>query len=65
MADEEMYCAVCETEMLFAAAPTGDEDCPELLCAGCGSAILIASVVVWGLPENRAPWSAPHQRRVA
>ncbi|GGJ84947.1 hypothetical protein GCM10010123_13270 [Pilimelia anulata] len=64
MANEEMYCAVCETEMVFAVAAAGDE-CPELLCAGCGTAIMIAPVVVWGFGARRAPWTAPHQRRAA
>ncbi|HEX5740817.1 MAG TPA: hypothetical protein VFY17_04590 [Pilimelia sp.] len=77
MADEEMYCAVCGTDRVFSTVrgadrkdgaavgePGGDDD-PELLCRGCGTVIMIAPVVVWGLGVRGPRWSAPHQRGAA
>jgi MinD superfamily P-loop ATPase len=68
MNDREMYCATCETETLFEAPPLvddHDEECPELLCTGCGTAILIAPVVVWSFTRPPGSRVAPHQRRAA
>ncbi len=67
MREREIYCATCQAEALFEVPPCQDdhEDCPELLCSGCGAAILIAplTVRVWWRP--RGTWQAPHQRRAA
>jgi hypothetical protein len=71
MADREMYCATCETEALFEVPPWLDEldehddDCPELICTGCGTAILMAPIVVWSFMRPRGAKVAPHQRRAA
>jgi hypothetical protein len=64
----ELYCATCRTETTFEAPPCEDvhDDCPELLCTGCGGAIVIAPVTVvraWLRPRNGH--IAPHQRRAA
>jgi hypothetical protein len=68
MSDREMYCATCEVETLFEAPPRSeeyDEECPELLCTGCGTAILIAPVVVWSFMRPGGARVAPQQRRAA
>ncbi|GAB3941785.1 hypothetical protein [Micromonospora vulcania] len=46
MSDRELYCDVCEGVTPFAAPPCVDghgTDCPELICARCGSAVVIAT----------------------
>ncbi|WP_089157286.1 hypothetical protein [Micromonospora sp. NBS 11-29] len=47
MSDHELHCDTCEGVVLFEAPPCGDGhgvDCPELICTGCGSAVLLAPV---------------------
>ncbi|MEU9825818.1 hypothetical protein [Micromonospora chersina] len=47
MSDRELYCDGCEGVVLFEAPPCvdgHDADCPELVCTGCGAAVLIATV---------------------
>ncbi|MEU1603422.1 hypothetical protein [Micromonospora matsumotoense] len=46
MSDRELYCDTCEGVQPFEAPPCPDGhgvDCPELLCTGCGGAVLIAT----------------------
>ncbi|MFJ8687132.1 hypothetical protein [Micromonospora wenchangensis] len=46
MSDREFYCDTCEGVQPFEAPPCPDGhgvDCPELLCTGCGAAVLIAT----------------------
>ncbi|GAB3267435.1 hypothetical protein RMN56_20265 [Micromonospora halotolerans] len=46
MSDRELYCDSCEGVVLFEAPPCVDghgADCPELICTGCGAAVLIAT----------------------
>ncbi|MFY1681245.1 hypothetical protein [Micromonospora sp.] len=46
MSDRELYCDTCEGVQPFEAPPCADghgADCPELLCTGCGAAVLIAT----------------------
>ncbi|MEV0717909.1 hypothetical protein [Asanoa sp. NPDC050611] len=64
--EEELTCAVCDTEMPFAPPPCDDHegDCPELICEGCGTALVIAPVTVW-LRSSRKGGVAPEQRRAA
>ncbi|GAA1856452.1 hypothetical protein [Asanoa iriomotensis] len=65
--EEELTCAVCNTDMPFAPPPCDDHeggDCPELICEGCGAALVIAPVTVW-LRSSRKGWVAPEQRRAA
>nr|WP_228532236.1 hypothetical protein [Micromonospora sp. ANENR4] len=41
-----MHCDTCEGVVLFEAPPCGDghgADCPELICTGCGAAVVIAT----------------------
>jgi hypothetical protein len=69
MDKRELHCATCATVKLFEAPPCRDqddhEDCPELVCTGCGGAILIAPIAtvrVWLRPKGAI---APQQRRAA
>ncbi|MCI4061872.1 hypothetical protein MRQ36_04530 [Micromonospora sp. R77] len=46
MSDRELYCDTCEGVQLFEVPPCVDDhgvDCPELVCTGCGAAVLIAT----------------------
>ncbi|HWH01265.1 MAG TPA: hypothetical protein VNV66_18590 [Pilimelia sp.] len=68
MDERDMFCATCATEMPFEAPPCGDGhdgDCPELLCRGCGAAVLVGPIVVraWLRPAGRSV--APQPRRAA
>jgi len=68
MTHPEMFCATCQAEVAFDAPPCPDghdDDCPELLCTGCGAAIFLAPVVfrAWLRPGGNSV--APHQRRAA
>lgn len=68
MDDRMMYCATCETEMLFEVPPCldgHDDDCPELMCTGCGTAIILAPIVVWAFNRKRGAQAPPRQRRAA
>ncbi|GAA2528961.1 hypothetical protein [Pilimelia columellifera] len=65
MSDEELFCAVCgidATARTPDAVLDADIDNPELLCSGCGTAILVAPVVVWAFNRTDTVWSAPQQR---
>lgn len=68
MRERHMHCVTCDGEALFEGPPCDDghdDDCPELVCTGCGSAIMIAPVTmrVWLRPRGAA--IAPQQRRAA
>ena len=66
MRDHEMHCAVCQAEMPFTAPPCDEDhegDCPELVCEGCGSAIVVAPVTVW--VRSRGTGLVPQQRIAA
>lgn len=68
MSDREMFCATCRTEMLFVVPPCADghdEDCPELACTGCGTAVFVAPLVIRAWLRPRGARVAPHQRRAA
>src|SRR4030095_8497399 len=61
-----MSCAICGVKMLFEVppCPDGHEDCPELVCTGCGAAEVLVPITlrVWRRPRGRV---APQQRRAA
>ena len=63
----DMRCPICDGEMLFEVPPCrdGHEDCPELVCTGCGAAEVLIPVTLrlWQRPRGRRV--APHQRRAA
>ena len=64
---DDMTCAICQADMIFELPTTEDgiDDCPELVCTGCGSAIITTPLTmrVWWLP--RGTKIAPQQRRAA
>jgi hypothetical protein len=68
--ERELRCPACEGEMVFEVPPCADghDDCPELVCSGCGAAEVLAPVTLryWfrgtGARSNRI---APLQRRAA
>jgi hypothetical protein len=46
VSDRELYCDSCEGVVLFEAPRCVEghgADCPELICTGCGAAVLIAT----------------------
>ncbi|MET8365707.1 MULTISPECIES: hypothetical protein [unclassified Micromonospora] len=46
MSHRDLYCDVCEGVAPFGAPPCVDghgSDCPELICTGCGAAVVIAT----------------------
>ncbi|GIF71795.1 hypothetical protein [Asanoa siamensis] len=59
--EEELTCAVCDTAM--PCAPR-DDNSPDLVCAGCGAAQVVAPITVW-LRSSRKGAVAPEQRRAA
>jgi hypothetical protein len=62
-----MHCAKCGSEMLYEVPPCGDghEDCPELVCTGCGAAVVTVPITLrlWFRPTGARV--APQQRRAA
>ncbi len=65
--EEELTCSVCGTDLPFgqrSGADNHEGDCPELVCDGCGAAMVIAPVTVW-LRSSRKGAVAPQQRRAA
>ncbi|MEU5782085.1 hypothetical protein [Micromonospora lupini] len=49
MSHHELYCDVCEGVAPFEPPPCVDghgSDCPELVCTGCGAAVVIATYAV-------------------
>ncbi|HEU4422765.1 MAG TPA: hypothetical protein VFR67_09540 [Pilimelia sp.] len=68
MAQPEMYCAICEADMVFDAPPCPDGhglECPELLCTGCGTAVFGAPVVLRAWLPPTPSGTTPHHRRHA
>ncbi|MEU4378184.1 hypothetical protein [Micromonospora echinofusca] len=48
MSERELYCDTCEGVEPFETPPCADghgADCPELVCTGCGAAVLVPGVV--------------------
>ncbi|GAB1645924.1 hypothetical protein [Krasilnikovia sp. MM14-A1259] len=69
MREREMHCVTCRRAMLFEMAAGEDaDDCPELICTGCGTAEVLvpATLRVW-MPtsDTRSHRVAPQQRRAA
>ena len=70
MSDREFHCDVCEGGQLFEAPPCVDghgADCPELVCTGCGAAVLIATFTFPAprLDARRGRSARPVHRRAA
>ncbi|MFG1777215.1 hypothetical protein ACGFIR_22650 [Micromonospora sp. NPDC049051] len=67
MSERELYCDTCEGVEPFEAPPCADghgADCPELLCTGCGTAVLIGTGVL-ELARLTARRRPPVHRRAA
>ncbi|MFE9652279.1 hypothetical protein [Micromonospora sp. NPDC006431] len=69
MSDREFHCDTCEGVALFEAPPCVDghgADCPELVCTGCGAALLIATFA-FRAPrlDQRRRGARPAHRRAA
>ncbi|MEH0937403.1 hypothetical protein [Micromonospora psammae] len=67
MSDRELYCDSCEGVQPFEAPPCADGhgiDCPELICTGCGVAVLIATFA-FRAPQLAARRRHPGPRRRA
>ncbi|WBB75236.1 hypothetical protein O7602_06850 [Micromonospora sp. WMMD1128] len=65
MSDRELYCDSCEGVVLFETPFCGDghgADCPELVCTGCGAAMLVA-MIAFRPARRRAP--RPSHRHAA
>ncbi|GGO16489.1 hypothetical protein [Micromonospora parathelypteridis] len=63
MSHRELYCDICEGMAPFETPPCvdgHDADCPELICTGCGAAVVIATFAypVTRLAERRRPQPA-------
>ncbi|MEV4482155.1 hypothetical protein [Micromonospora coxensis] len=66
MSDRELHCDTCGGVQPFEAPPCADghdADCPELVCTGCGAAVLIATFA-FRAPrlDRRDGRPAPHRR---
>jgi hypothetical protein len=68
--DREMRCATCDGEMVYEVPPCkdGHDECPELVCTGCGAAEVLVPVTLryWYRPHQLTTARvAPLQRRAA
>jgi heterodisulfide reductase subunit A-like polyferredoxin len=64
----ELHCATCQTEMPFEALPADDErgdEFPELVCTGCGTAVVVAPFTVRAWQRPRGTATGAQQRRAA
>ncbi|MEV0154591.1 hypothetical protein AB0H57_12735 [Micromonospora sp. NPDC050686] len=65
MSDRELHCETCEGVRSFETPPCVDghgADCPELICTGCGTAVLIATFT---FPAPRLADRRPARRAAA
>ncbi|MGW5669082.1 hypothetical protein [Micromonospora sp. NPDC003776] len=68
MSDRELYCDTCEGVVPFEAPPCVDghgADCPELVCTGCGAAVLIATFAFRAPRVHRRRGATRPHRRAA
>jgi hypothetical protein len=68
--EREMRCPTCDSDMLFEVPPCqdGHDDCPELVCTGCGAAEVLVPITLryWVRPRgSQGRQVAPQQRRAA
>ncbi|MFG1801246.1 hypothetical protein ACGFI4_13880 [Micromonospora carbonacea] len=65
MSDRELHCDTCEGVRPFETPPCADGhgvDCPELVCTGCGAALLIATFTFPATRVATRPAKAPRRR---
>lgn len=67
MPPREMYCATCGGDVRFEVPPCqdGHDDCPELACTACGTAVVSAEIVLRVWMRSPGTRVAPQQRRAA
>ncbi|MGK5444965.1 hypothetical protein ACSNN7_24490 [Micromonospora sp. URMC 105] len=70
MSDRELYCDTCEGVQPFETPPCVDghgADCAELVCIGCGAAVLIATFTFHApsLADRRGRAASRSGRRAA
>ncbi|SCG46501.1 hypothetical protein [Micromonospora humi] len=68
MSDRDLYCDTCEGVVLFEAPFCGDGhgvDCPELVCTGCGAAVLVAAITFPTSARSRRRATRPTHRHAA
>ena len=67
MRERELRCATCEGEMVFEVPPCADghDDCPELVCTGCGAAEVLVPTTLRYWFRSKSSRVAPLQRRAA
>ena len=71
MRERELRCVICNGEMVFEVppCPDGHDECPELVCTGCGAAEVLVPITLryWirGSGTARGNRVAPQQRRAA
>jgi hypothetical protein len=65
--ERQMHCETCDGDMVFEGPPPeGDhEDCQELVCSGCGTAVVTAPLTIRVWLRPRGALVAPQQRRAA
>ncbi len=62
MSHRELYCDVCEGVAPFEAPPCVDghgADCPELICTGCGAAVVLVTAIAVPVTRLAAPSPPP------
>ncbi|RLK12216.1 hypothetical protein DER29_5493 [Micromonospora sp. M71_S20] len=67
MSERELYCDTCEGVEPFEAPPCADghgADCPELVCTGCGAAVLVTTFA-FHLARANGRRRPPARRRAA
>jgi heterodisulfide reductase subunit A-like polyferredoxin len=62
-----MHCAICQAEMLFEALPAEErtDEFPELVCTGCGTAVVVAPFTLRAWLRERGTPAVPQPRRAA
>jgi hypothetical protein len=65
--ERELRCAGCNGEMVYEVPPCqdGHDDCPELVCTGCGAAEVLVPVTLRFWRRSSGRRVAPQQRRAA
>ena len=64
----ELHCAICQAEMPFETLGADDESAdefPELVCTGCGTAVVVAPFTLRVWLRHHGTAVAPQQRRAA
>jgi hypothetical protein len=66
--ERDLRCSTCDGEMVFEVPPCrdGHDDCPELVCTGCGTAeVLVPITLRYWIRRSNSNRVVPLQRRAA